>query len=230
MKRRVEGWVVVSLTLVAMVMGCNGGSGGPTPGVLDRLNTFPDTDGDTFVEVPATAGVDSSREVAVAIDNDVTRTQAISLARTNVPDFVTDSIGLSATVLVKMTYADGKEQQLRGSRSIGPFELSFEVACPEVVEVHVNVVADIPIVGRTTVQTFGPFNFGKGTDAGQFQCDTLIRVRSFIDENGQPKATAAVEAMVDANTGGTTGGATGDGSSGSVDGTGGFVGPSSNRG
>jgi hypothetical protein len=220
MRLPARGLFVVSMLSGAVLAGCGSTGNGPTPGILDRLSTLSDTDGNGFVEVPATAGVDTSREVAVAIENDITRTEAISLAQTSVPNFVADSISLSATVLVKMTYADGKEQQLRGSRNIGPFDLSFEVACPDRVEVNVNVTADIPVVGRTSVQTFGPFVFSKGTNTGQFQCDTVIHVRSFVDASGQPKATAMVEAMPgsDGSTGTVTGG---DGTgTGSVDGSG----------
>ncbi len=215
--------------------GCGNNAGGSgASGILDMLATFDDADGDGFVEIPASEGVEVTEQVAIAIDNEISRQQAINLARTNLPDFVTDSVGLSANVLVRLSYPGGVTQTLAGGRNVSRFSLSFEVACPERIEVSVTVVANIPIVGRRTVQALGPYRFSMSEGGNAFACGNVVRVRTYIGENNQPKADATAEAMPDGTAGDSTGtggtGTTGGGSDGRDDtGSGVMVGPSGTR-
>ena len=182
--------------LLAALAGCGtSGGGGGAVGVLNRLSSFPDDNGNGYPEIPPPDGVDETELVAFEITNQITMSQAEQLANVNIPDFVSNIVTIRARLTVNLTYPGDITDRLTGSRGIAPFELRGEVACPSTMEVRVSVVADIPLMGEQTVQSFGPYTFNRDTGENAYQCNSILSIETFVDENGQANATVDVTPM-----------------------------------
>ena len=179
---------------LAALAGC-GTSGGGVSGILNQLDSFPDDNGNEYPEIPPPDGVEETDTVALEIINQITMSQAERLAHVNIPDFVTNIVSIRERLTVNLTYPGDITDRLTGSRGIAPFELRAEVACPTMVEVRVSVVADIPLVGERTVQSFGPYTFNRDTGENAFQCNSILFIEVFVDENGQASANVDVTPM-----------------------------------
>ncbi|MCK4658031.1 MAG: hypothetical protein KAV82_00785 [Phycisphaerae bacterium] len=188
------------LMLIGMccLTGCGASGGGGGGGVLNQLDSMPDADGDVFSEITPPEGVDFDfdESIALMITNTITRSQAEAAAGVQMPDVISSNISLAAKVAVNLTYADGITQKLPGSFPVGPFELQFEIACPEAIEVMVTVVATAPLVGSQAVASFGPYQFTQDGEGGSYTytCGSTVSIVTFYDdETGEPKVTLEVE-------------------------------------
>lgn len=174
------------------LVGC-GSSGGGGGGVLNQLDSQPDTDGDGFAEIEPPEGVDFDSEESIALNivNTITSSQAAAASGTQLPA----GVSLSARVAVNVTYPGGITQRLPGTFPVGPFELAFEIACPESIEVLVTVVATAPIIGDQPVTTFGPYDFTQDGDEGYvYECGSTVTISTFVDDDtGELGVTIAVE-------------------------------------
>ena len=179
---------------LAALAGC-GTSGGGVSGILNQLDSFPDDNGNGYPEIPPPDGVDETELVAFEITNQITMSQAEQLANVNIPDFVSNIVTIRARLTVNLTYPGDITDRLTGSRGIAPFELRGEVACPSTMEVRVSVVADIPLMGEQIVQSFGPYTFNRDTGENAYQCNSILSIETFVDENGQANATVDVTPM-----------------------------------
>ena len=171
------------LTSVCCLTGC-GSTGGSGGGVLNQLDNLPDEDGDVFSEITPPEGVDFDFDssLALRIINTITRSQAEAAAGAQIPSAVSSSITVSAKVSVNLTYADGITQRLPGTFPVGPFDLQFEIACPESIDVVVAVVASVPIIGEQPVSAFGPYVFTRGGGDYAYECGATVSLTTFADE------------------------------------------------
>ncbi|MCP4591749.1 MAG: hypothetical protein GY842_13500 [bacterium] len=190
----------LSLVLILMGMcglvGCGVGGGAPPGGVLNQLDNLADEDGDAFSEIVPPEGVEYDDEEALGlkITNTITRSQAMAAAGAQLPDFVSSSVSLWAKVAIDLTYPDGETQTLPGTFPVGPFELAFEFACPESIEVQVTVVASAPIVGDQAVTSFGPYVFTKDEGTYPFECGATVTISTYVnDETGEPGVDLLIE-------------------------------------
>jgi len=189
--------VLMIVASVCCLTGC-GASGGGGGGLLNQLDGLPNEDGDAFAEIAPPEGVDFDLDesVALSIVNTITRSQAEAAAGADIPNAVSGSIGLSAKITVDLTYPGGITQRLPGTFAVGPFELAFEVACPESIEVLVSIVASVPIIGTQPVSNFGPYTFNQSGENGAYSytCGSEVRLDTFIDdETGEPVVSLVVE-------------------------------------
>jgi hypothetical protein len=170
-------------TAVCCLIGCGAGGGGGG-GVLNQLDRFPDEDADVFSEITPPEGIafDFATSLALRITNTITRSQAEAAAGVQVPSIVGSNVSLAAQVLVNLTYPGDISQRLPGRFPLGPFDLQFEVACPETIEVLVTVVASAPIVGTQPVTSFGPYVFTREGGDRAYTCGATVSVSTYFDE------------------------------------------------
>lgn len=180
--------------LLTVLTGCSGSPGGDG-GILNRLNTLPDANSNGFPETPVPDGVDEMATVAIDLVNSITRSQAERLARVNIPDFVKRIVAFRVRLVVDVTYPGEITDRLTGSRPIGTFDVKAEVVCPIALEVRVAVVADIPLVGERTVQSFGPFRLERDALTNGYQCGSIITITMFVDDDGRAASTVEVQPM-----------------------------------
>ena len=183
------------LTSVCCLTGC-GSTGGGGGGVLNQLDKLPDQDGDVFSEIAPPEGVefDFDSSLALRIVNTITRSQAEAASGAQIPSAVSSTISVSAKVAVNLTYPGDITQRLPGTFPVGPFDLQFEIACPESIEVVVTVVASVPIIGEQPVSTFGPYVFTRGGGGYAYECGALVSLSTFADEEtGELQVSLLVE-------------------------------------
>jgi len=164
--------------------------------VLNQLDRLPDTDGDVFSEITPPEGVefDLDNSLALQITNSITRSQAEAAAGVQLPSIVSTNVSIAAKVSVDLTYPGGITQQLPGTFPAAPFDLAFEIACPESIEVAVAVVATAPIIGEKPVSAFGPFFFTQGQGERAYECGSVVTISTFADEEtGELRVSLNVE-------------------------------------
>jgi hypothetical protein len=189
--------LTVSMAVVSLVLaGCGsaptGGGGG---GVLDRLGSLPDENGNGFPDIPTPDGVEGASRIAVELVNELTFAEAQKLANVNIPGSVTEVVDIRLRIAINMEYEDGISNRVTGSRPLDPFEIVAEAACPESISVNVTVVASVPLVGEQTLAILGPYDFQKGDVGTGYPCDSVISLRVYTDENGQPALDWLVEPL-----------------------------------
>ena len=181
--------------LLMILAGCGTSSGSGSGGILDRLSTLPDANGNGFPDIPAPEGVEETETVPLQLVNQITMSQAERLAQVNLPDLVQNNISVRARILVNLTYPGDITDRLTGTRAVAPFEIKAEVICPLTIEVRVTVVADIPVIGQQTVQSFGPFQFERDALTNGYECGSIISIEVFVNEDGDPSTTTDVQPM-----------------------------------
>lgn len=181
--------------LLMILAGCGASSGSGSGGILDRLGTLPDANGNGFPDIPAPPGVEETQTVPLQLINEITMSQAERLAKVNLPDFVKNIVSIRARLLVNLTYPGDITDRLTGTRAVAPFEVKAEVVCPMTMEVRVTVVADIPVIGQRTVQSFGPFQFQRDALVNGFECGSMIAIEVFVNEDGDASSTTKVQPM-----------------------------------
>ncbi len=186
--------VLIAVLLSILSTGCGRSSNSATPGVLDRLGPLPDANGNGLVDIPTPDGVSPGESIGIHLASDITRAEIEALAQGEIPAVVGAQVGIRADVTVDLDYANGVKDRLRGSRPIGPFDIAVEAACPLVVEVRINLVAEIPFVGDRGIRALGPYRFEREAHSG-FTCGSVLTVELTINEDGQPAARTTVEPL-----------------------------------
>jgi hypothetical protein len=191
---RILGWTLI-LVCAGAIYGCGNNGGAAGGGTLNRLDSLPDADGDAFSEITPPDGIVFDPETALSLHiiNTITRSQAEAAAGVQLPQVVSSSLTLAAKVSVKLNYPGDIEQRLPGSFPVGPFDLAFEVACPDSIEVLVTVVATAPIVGEQPVSTFGPYVFTQGSGDYAYSCPSIVTLTTMVDEAGAPIVDISVD-------------------------------------
>ncbi len=171
-----------AMATILGIHGCGTGVGG---GVLDQLTSLLDADGDGFPELTPPEGVaDTVNEmVAISLTNEITRAQAEQLVGQEIPSIVNVAVDITLT----LQYADDKESVYTGTQGLEAFTLAFEAFCPETVIASFRLIATAPIVGTVLDQTM-TFTASQvaGEGDAQFECGTVIEIRSFLNDFGQP--------------------------------------------
>lgn len=183
------GCVLLLLVVCGGLAGCGFNAAANNGGVLNRLDALPDTDGDAFSEIQPPEGVelDPEQMLSLSVINTITRSEAEAASGVQVSSFISSSVEVVGKVNVELTYANGVTQTLPGTFPLGPVNLQFEFACPEQIEVTVDIVAMVPIIGEQPVSTFGPYVFTKDEGLYVYSCGAVITIETFIDEiTGQP--------------------------------------------
>jgi len=189
--------LTVSMAVVLLLLaGCgtasNGGGGG---GVLDRLGTLPDENGNGYPDIPTPDGVEGGGRIAVELINELTFAAAQKLANVSIPGSVSDVVDIRLHIALDMAYEGGVTNRVAGSRPLDPFNIIAETACPESISVRVTVVAAIPLIGEQTLAILGPYDFQRGALGTGYPCDSVIALRVYMDENGEPALDWLVEPL-----------------------------------
>lgn len=176
--------------LTCCLSGCGSWGDGSRDGTLNELDGMPDADGDSFSEIAPPEGVafDFDTSLAMSITNTITRSQAQAAADVKLPALISSNVALTAKVSLDLTYPGGMTQELPGTFPVNPFELSFEIACPDSIEAQLTVVAVAPIVGEEAVTTFGPLLYEQGVGENMFECGSVVHITTYADESGTLRA------------------------------------------
>ncbi|MBN1512249.1 MAG: hypothetical protein JXB13_09565 [Phycisphaerae bacterium] len=177
-----------------LVTGCGQSSNNGSRGVLDRLAALPDENGNGLADIPVPDGVEPAQAVGLYLASDITRPEAEALARVDVPAAVGNLVDIRADIVVELEYADDVKDRLRGSRSIGPFEIAAEAECPLAVDFRIGLVAELPLVGDQHIRDIGPYRFERDTPGG-FECGSVIAVETTINSNGEPVVQKSVQPL-----------------------------------
>jgi hypothetical protein len=186
--------ILTVILIAALPAGCGNRASTDTRGILDRLASLPDENGNGLADIPSPDGVDGGEAVGIYLANDITRPEAEALAQVEIPDAVGTLVDVRADLTVDLEYGDDIQDRLRGSRPIGPFQIAAEAECPVLVNVRVGLVAEVPIVGDQPIRTFGPFRFERDAPGG-FECGSVIAVETTLNDDGVPVAQTGVEPL-----------------------------------
>jgi len=194
---RVGGIWTCGLLVVLMVFNAGCPLGLAPPNSLDNLDALEDADGDGFKDLLGPENVEET--VAVAVVNEISRDDALAAAEQFVPNISPELLNL-VTVTVNFTvtriYEDGEEFVDVGSRSLKPFEIMIEAACPQQVVAVVDVTATAPLF--PAFEVLPPqevtFNLSEDGAANSFLCGQVVSVTAQLDEaSNLPDIAVSVE-------------------------------------
>lgn len=182
----------IALSIAATNFACAPPAVAP-PKTLDNLSALEDLNGNNIPDLPVPEGVDVSETIIVIIDNQIERADAVALA--NSPIGIPDSVGVTVDFALTMVYEGGEAITHEGSRSLEPFTIEVEAACPESVLTTITVSVDVPFVGSIQVleeQLTASRDPGAGTIA--YECGTILTALSSINpDTGALGVTFMVE-------------------------------------
>lgn len=188
--------LTVSVSVVSILLaGCGVSPNGNNVGVLDRLSSLPDENGNGYPDIPTPKGIDETGRIAIELVNEVTFAEAQQLANITIPAAVSNLVNASIRISIDMDYGNDVTNRLRGTRALGPFDIVAEAACPESVSVMVAVVVEIPLVGEQTLAVVGPYEFEQGQLGVGYECDSVISARVYTDESGLPAADWSIQPL-----------------------------------
>jgi hypothetical protein len=176
----------MAFVLPIVLLGC--GSGGPT-GDLDALTT--DSNGDGFLDVTPPDGVEflSLDNMKVRLRNTVSQDELGALAAGfGVEPAMLNLVDIVAEIAVELDYG-AVTQVLAQDEAIEPFEHKFEIACADVIELSVDVIANVPLVGPQNVSDFN-FELVEGME---YNCGQTIELEVFINEGGDPDVLVDIQ-------------------------------------
>ena len=182
----------IALSIVATNFACAPPALAP-PKTLDDLSALEDLNGNNIPDLPVPEGVNVSETVIVVIENQIERDEAVALVDSpiGIPDAVTVTVDFALT----MVYEGGESITHEGSRSLEPFTLEVEAACPESVLTTITVSVSIPFFGTFQVldeQLTASRDPGAATIA--YDCGTILTVLSSINrDTGAPSVSFMVE-------------------------------------
>lgn len=178
-------WVLSGALLVAMpcmLAGC-GGAGPAGTGDLDNLTT--DSNDNGFLDVEPPEGVEflTVDNVRIRMRNTVSTDDLGPLAEQfGIDPGLLSLVSIVADIGIEMDYGNGITDELNESEPIEPFDKAFEIACPDGMNVAVNVVANVPVVGPQDVTDF-VIDLLEGAE---YECGQTIEVEVLLDDNGNP--------------------------------------------
>jgi len=172
------GWVVANVLLSATV-GCSV----PLNPAGDDL---PDASGDGFKDIVAPAGIafEAATNVRLRLISEISQEDFVRVARArNIPEEYIAMLPLISVVVradLTFDYPGGVRSEFGESLRLEPFERSFEFACPESVELALQVDAYLP-VGGVQPLFVDAFTLNPPDD---YVCGATLGYRAFVDDNG----------------------------------------------
>ena len=171
------------------MQGTPGGSGNP----LDDTSALPDPGGDGFGDITV-EGVVSEGVIQVGITNELTTAEIAALIAEEgieIPDFALSL--LTIRIEIDLEYDGGITESLETDRSLEPFEIKFEVPCPNVVSMRLTLLANIPFVGEQVLLEIPDIVYTRDAETNGFECDTRIVLTIGMDEGGSVQTEVTVE-------------------------------------
>ena len=162
----------------------------PEEGDIDYLILDENENGFPDVPVPEGVEVEEIGTVNVHLANTIAQEDVAAL----VEDFIDveadllNLVEITLNMTVTLSYDDGITDVLEDSETFVPFDKRFEVACPNVAHVAVEVVAEIPFAGPQTLEEFE----ADLTEGLEFECGQTLEVEAFTNDNGFPDITVTV--------------------------------------
>ena len=157
----------------------------PEEGDIDYLTLDENENGFPDVPVPEGVDVEETGTLNVRLLNTISQDDLVAmlgdLVELNID--LMDMVDVILNMRITFTYDDGITDVLEDSETIVPFDKKFEVACPNSVNVAIEVVAEIPFVGPQTIEQLD-HDLIQGVD---FECGETFEVEAFINEQGFPE-------------------------------------------
>ncbi|HRX85123.1 MAG TPA: hypothetical protein P5572_08900 [Phycisphaerae bacterium] len=148
---------------------------------------LPDASADGFLDVAPPAGVafDETTNLSVKLISEVDDAALATVARANgVPEEYISLLPLATVVAhadLTLHYANGETTPFSEQAVIGPFEKAFEFACPQSVDVAVNVDVMSPVGNIDNLFSDAGIVLAEGVD---YTCGESIVYRVYADEQG----------------------------------------------
>ena len=171
------------------MQGTPGGSDNP----LDDTSTLPDPGGDGFGDIPV-EGVDVEGIIRVGITNELTTEEIAALIAgegIEIPDYFLSKLRLRMEV--DLEYDGGITESLETDWGLEPFEIKFEVPCPNVASLRLTLLANIPFVGEQTLLEVLDLVYTRDAEMNGLECDTRIVLTIRMDEAGNVQTEDTVE-------------------------------------
>ena len=162
----------------------------PEEGGIDYLVLDENENGFPDVPVPEGVEVEETGTVNVHLANTISQEDVAALVKDfiDVEADLLDLVDITLNMTITLSYDGGITDVLEDSEPFVPFEKLFEVACPNVANVAVEVVAEIPFVGPQTLEEFD----ADLTQGVEFECGQTLEVEAFTNDNGFPDITVTV--------------------------------------
>lgn len=170
--------MMLMLGLVTL-SGCQG-----TVTCNDVASVTTDSNGNGFVDITPPEGVvfDGQQTVKILGGNTLVASDLAPFARDH---GVNPNLVNLAVFLVRFSfdveYENGATQTICQTFPFDEFETRFEVACPDVADMNVDLIALLPVVG-IPIMTI-PVGFT--LDAVDYECGDTVSIITTIDESGQ---------------------------------------------
>ncbi len=171
---------LLTIGLVCVIAGCQG----TPPGDLDNLK---DENENGFNDLPAPLGVPFEEEsnLKIKVINEVSRDDISQFAsQFGIDASLVNLVDIIATVTVTLNYPDGVTDTVTETQSIAPFERSVELACPESVNVAIDLDLSLPFGQSQSLISDDSIVLYEGWD---YDCGATRIVRLFVGENGIPQ-------------------------------------------
>ncbi len=159
----------------------------PRCGDLDALSE--DVNGNGFLDIAPPEGIefDPDSTVKVRAGNTLVATDLLPhVAETNVDPAIANLLVNVSDFIVKFSfdldYGNGLTQRICQTKPLGSFDLAFEAVCPEDVNLDVELIAVLPIVGGIPLTTIP---IGLTVDAVDYECGQTISLMTTKNEDGE---------------------------------------------
>ena len=177
--------ILAVLPMVMVVVGCQQ----PPAGDLDNLE---DKNNNGFGDIEPPEGVpfDEATNVKLQLTNTVGRDDLGPLvAQQGFDASLLNFITLSVDMVITLEYAGNDPIVKQQSQALEPFDLKFEVACPDSVNAELSVIANVPIIGPQEIPAGAPVVVSLGNG---YECGQTLTVTASLDDNGAPTVSVDV--------------------------------------
>ncbi|MCH7808218.1 MAG: hypothetical protein IIB60_03240 [Planctomycetes bacterium] len=174
-----KGMILTTVLGIMAVCGCQG-----TVTCNDVAGTTADINGNGFVDITPPPGVefDSDRTIKIIGANTLVAADLAPFAKEHGVD---PNLVNLAEFLVRFSfdieYENGETQTICQSFPFDKFETRFEVACPKLADMNVELIALVPILGIP----IATIPVGFTLDAVDYECGDTVSILTTIDESGQ---------------------------------------------
>ncbi|NOX59004.1 MAG: hypothetical protein GXP29_09130 [Planctomycetes bacterium] len=178
-RRRIGTWVI-AMAVGLISFGCQQ----PPPGDLDGLQT--DTNNNGFPEIQPPDGVtfEDFGSLNVDVSSDLTQQEAGDLLEAfGLDRSLLDAVTVRFNITLTLNYGNGLTDTLQETKSLEPFSIRFEAACPLSANIEIVTVATVPFLGDQTLSRFD-FDLFEDTD---YRCGETIEARAVINTAGVPQ-------------------------------------------
>lgn len=168
------------LTLLLLITGVNSGCM-LIPPSTGGSSDLPDADMDGFRDLPSPDGITSGEDIQVEIVNELTQADLIGLIDLGGLESLLAFVQVNVAFDLTLNYPNGETVPFSDSRSLEPFELRFEAVCPDSVDATAGATASA-LGAELFSQDFPPITI----TSDDFECGSLISLRAFLNDRGQP--------------------------------------------